>query len=378
MLKIYNKMGRSSVNFTPAYFKRVYKQYKDNSPKALISLMQETLTDSHVNGCVSGRQAGFMSDWSIKPFGGDDATQEDLKRAAIIDTAFKTIDIRLLFKKIHQYRLYSYSVIDFDWDIVDGIQAITGFKHFDQHYFRYDKNGVLKVDFGNRLEEIPETTLVCQSNEMPIMLPVCRDFILKNFGLEIWSAFLEVFGEPFILAKYQRGALNDTEKTELDAEIAKIGRSTRGKLPDDVEIEIMEVKRGTSTHEKYAEYADRGISISILGHANAVNESSGMKIGENLAPYKSKRGTQLDDFYAIEPCMQQVVNIFYRQNWQDGRFPIFLIDKSEPIDSNFLLDALDQYYRQGGRINPDDYRKLGVSVYPDQEPLEKTGGLFDE
>jgi phage gp29-like protein len=368
MLTVNKKISQARVQFNPDFYKRAYQQYKDGVFTDLIALMKESAIDSYVAGCLASRRSGFQRDWTIKPFDPDNAA--DQERALFIQNMFENINSRLFFKKIHEATTYIYSVIDFEWEVINGLQVITGFKWYDQKYFKYDQDGILKVDWGKSLRPIPETTLVCESKETPIMLPVLRDFILKNFGLESWASFIEAFGEGILIGKYPPGATADF-KQELEDGLDAIARSSRGTMPQGTEIDIVETNRTTGDHKDFTQVCNEGIAISLLGHANAVQDSSGMRIGENLAPFKVRRDLALDDMYFIEPCINKAIHIIYDQNYADARYPLFRMDKSEPINITERLDVLDTAFNQGLIIDPDEYRKLGLKVQDDQEPLQK-------
>lgn len=368
MISVNKKLGRAIVRFDPSFFKKAYKSYQAGNPRELIALMKEASVDSHVTGCLLGRRAGFQKDWSIRPY---EDSNSDQQRAEALTQMFSALNTRLLFKKLHEAILYMYSVVDFEWEVVNNLQVITSFKHFAQHYFKYDEDGILKVDFGKTAEEIPPETLVCESTETPAMLPVLRDYILKNFGLEAWASFIETFGEGLLIGKYPSGS-GPEMRAELQEALDNIARSSRGTMPKETEIEVVETKRTTGDHSRFEERSNIGISIALLGHANAVQDSAGMHIGENLAPFKVAKNIALDDIQYIEPCMNKLIRIVYSRNWNDNRFPLFVMDKSDPVVVKDRLDTLQTYYDMGGEVDPDDFAKLGITIAGDQKPLVRT------
>jgi len=375
MLEVNAKIGVQRVQFTPSYYRSSYDQYRNGYYRDLIAMMKESAVDSFIAGCLMGRYAGFQRDWSIQPF--EDDNSADLERAEFLRSMIEALDTRLFFKKIAEALFYKFSVIDFEWDIIDNKQAVIDFAYFDQKYFRYDpKDGKLKIDFGKRLEEIPPEALVSETKETPVMLPVLPMYILKNFGVESWAGFIETFGEGIIIGYYPPG-MDASLKSELETAVNAIARSSRGTAPVGSEIKIIETQRSTGDHAKFAEYCDRGASISILGHANAVIESPGMKIGENLAPWKVRRELALDDISYIQRQMNRFLRTVYGKNWADARYPQFSIDQSEPINVQERLNILDLAWQQGVIINPDHWAELGLKIYEEQQPLAKEANPFD-
>lgn len=367
MLQVNQKINTQKAQFTVTEYKRVLKAYLNGYYRDIINMMKQSAFDSHVSGCLRGRRAGFQRDFSIAPYSED---ERDIERAQFIETVVKTLNVRRLFKRVHEAILYKYSVIDFTWEVIDGKQVPTQFKFFDQKYFRYDKD-VLKIDFGNQLKEIPPEVLVCEfDGDVPDMFPVLRDYILKNFGVASWASFIETFGEAIIIGKYPPGA-DDEVKTALETAVNNIARSSRGIMPETTEIEMIETKRNTGDHEKFIEAANKGISISLLGHANAVEQSKGLQVGENLTSYKVKQEIAIDDLYFIDEQMQKLVRMIHERNFGDGRIPRFETNKNGPINVEQHRKNLETAFDHGLKINPAEYKKLGLYVYEDQEPLQK-------
>jgi len=368
MIRVNKKLTNPRVSFTPTFYKKAYKSYKAGQFGELIELMREATTDSHVSGCLIGRRAGFQRDWSVVPY--DPEKEADQEVALFYQSVFSELDTRLLFKKIHESALFTFSVIDFTWDVVDGRQIPVDFKAYQQKYFKYDEDGVLRIDFGKRLEEIPEETLVCEFREQPLMLPVLRDHILKNFGLESWASFLETFGEAIIIGKYPMSAGEDF-KTAINDAVNAIAASSRGTMPDGASVEMLETNRSTGDHRRFVEQADNAISISLLGHANAVSETTGAHFGENLAPFKVRKELAIDDISYIMRHLNRLIRIIHTRNFTDTRFPRFQIDTTEPINVSERLDVIDSAYDKGWIVDPEEFRKLGLKVHPDQEVMQR-------
>jgi len=368
MIIVNKKIGSTNVTFSPTFYKQAIKEYLEGNYRKLHALMEKAEIDSHVSGCLIGRRAGFLREWRLTPLSESAA---DKRTQQLVESVFMGINMRDLFEDVHEARLKKFSVISLDWDIVGNKQVITKAQKLEPKYFRYNDAGELKIDFDKELRDIPEdSALVCESNRMPLLVPVLREFILKEFGLESWASFLETFGEAFIIGKYPPGSSKEIID-EMDQAVNALAGSARGSMPDSGKIEIIESNRHTGDHKDFADRADKGISISILGHANAVQQSPGLQVGDNTSSYKVRREIALGDIFYIEEQIYRLVRMVVDRNEGNGRYPIFTIDKSEPIDVRERLDVLDFAYNIGYQINPDEIARLGVYKYPDQQPLQK-------
>src|SRR3989304_2410862 len=313
MISINPKIGRTNVSFNPSFYKAALKNYHLGIYRDLIALMESSEQDAHVAGCLLGRRAGFLREWRLTE--ASDSAQ-DLAAKDFVESVFMSLDMRELFEDVQEARLKKFVVINLHWDVANNKQVITKAEKLNQRYFRYDNDGALKIDFGDKdPREIPtDAALVCETSRMPVLLPVLRDYILKEFGLESWASFIEQFGEPMLIGKYPIGASAEL-KSELSQALLAMAGSSVGRMPGGTEMEPHEAKRNTGDHEKFVANADQSIAVAILGHANAVERSQGTQIGENLESYKVKREIAVGDIYQIEQAIYRLVRILVDRNF---------------------------------------------------------------
>lgn len=367
MLAVPRQSSKPRVSFDPKGFRDARKKYEKGDPRNLIAMMKEAETDSHVAGCLIGRRSGYKRGYSIVSYE-DEST--DNERREWIQGVLERLHLRDLLEEIHAARMYTYSVVDFEWELMDGRDTPVAFEAFDQKYFRRDDNRILRVDWGQRLEEIPETALVTEMrpSKLPIMMPVLREFILKEYGVAAWSSFMENWGEAFIWGKYPP-ASDDAFKKQLEDAVNAIAASSRGIGPDGSSVEVIESAKTAGDHDKYVARADKGIAISLLGHANSVEQSSGLQVGDNTSSYEVRFDLAVDDMHWLEPHVNRLIRTIWRRNFTDQRYPRFELDKKKPVDVKEHADIVDMAFRHGLPIDPDEYRKLGLYVDPGQQAL---------
>lgn len=368
MLSVSDKAHRPRVTFSPHGYKRARKAFQNGDPKELIAMMQEASIDSHVAGCLMGRRAGFKKSYTLTAYDDDELSQE---RRDWFKGLLQRIHLRDFLEAVHDARLYIYNVVDFDWEVIDNHQVPVSFQSFEQHHFKRTDSGELAIDTGKGTRPIPDTALVIENRKTPIMLPVLRDWILKEFGLESWAAFLETFGEDFIIGKYPAGSSDDF-KDEVEKAVTAIASSSRGVAPEGTDFEIHGSQRSTGDHQDFTERADKGVSITLLGHANAVEESRGMQVGRNEASYNVKHSLAVDDMHFIEPFVNDFIQLVGDRNFADGRYPRFELKKSKPVDAKKHSEILDTAFRHGAKIHVSEYEKLGIRVdTSEQEWIQK-------
>lgn len=365
MIKVSDKIGTTFVDYTPAFYRRAVRNYKNGDYKDMIAMFEQTELDSIVMGCLEGREDGYKRDWRVTEAS---ASAQDKTVKEFVESVFMEINMRDLFDDIFDARKKLYSVIDYNWQVVNGKQIIRPEK-INQKYFRRDpKDKILKVDWGNDLREIPiDAALICESRKVPLLIPVSRDFILKEVGIESMASYLETFGEPFIIGKYPPGADADFIAS-VEAAVKALAMSSRGTMPEGTTIEIIESKRNTADHAGFIKIAKEGIAVTILGHENAVSTQPGLQVGENEAPYRASRAKTKADIFFIEENIRRVIKLLVQKNFGGvTTFPIFTIDKTEPINADERLKVIDSAYNKGYKIAADEFALLGLKKADDQD-----------
>ncbi|MGH8530636.1 MAG: DUF935 domain-containing protein, partial [Nevskiales bacterium] len=90
-------------------------------------------------------------------------------------------------------------------------------------------------------------------------------YLFKNFSVRDLAEFLEIYGLPLRLGKYQAGA-SDTEKSTLLRAVMQIGHSAAGIIPHGMEIDFKEAAKGGSEPFGWmVDWCERTQSKAILG-----------------------------------------------------------------------------------------------------------------
>lgn len=90
-------------------------------------------------------------------------------------------------------------------------------------------------------------------------------FLFKNLSLRDLAEFLEVYGHPILIGRYESGT-GDKEKATLMKAILNIGHRARGIISKSMEIEMKEAaKGGSDPFESMMNWCERAQSKAILG-----------------------------------------------------------------------------------------------------------------
>lgn len=371
-LNVSARATRPKARYEPTFYRKAKKAYDRGRPAKLIELMRGSREDSHVAGCVMGRRAGLQRPWSIEPY---DDSPESVRRAEWATQVITGLKPRRLFKKILEARLMIFSVMDFEMEVVDGLMTPISFAWYEPHFFRYE-SGVLGIDHGTRWEALPDEALVCEADEQPVMLPVLRDYILKEFGIEAWASFMEDWGDAFLIGEYPMGASSEFKKA-LNEGLRDLGISKRGSVPQGGAVKVVESSKGTASHQSFTNECNAGMSIALLGHRNAVEQSPGsMQIGENTSAFKVREEVSDDDVGFVDECMADFLRILWRPNFADGTEPTFRFSVRERVDREDLRRSMEMAYRHGVTLEVENYRRLGLLIAEGQEAIVRDPNLL--
>lgn len=183
------------------------------------------------------------------------------------------------------------------------------------------------------------------------VLRVCAwMYLFKNYSIKDWVAFMEVFGMPLRLGKYDTGASKD-DKDALVAAIQALGSDAAGIISKNTEIEFVESIKGRFSDNPFkglAEFCDKQMSKAILGQT-ATTEGTPGKLGNETARDKVRHDLLEADAVSLAKTVRvQLIRpiVGYNFGW-DQFCPVFKFQCDEAED----LKMLSEVYKNLREIN---------------------------
>ncbi len=237
-------------------------------------------------------------------------------------------------------------------------------------------------DIRVRTKEHPSTGIPATSPKFVVHVPEpsCRSplsssllhaqatlYLIKRLALADWAAFVEQFGIPMRIGKYQNNASSE-EKKSLLAALKNLGSSFYGAMSQNAAIEIIESStRGIAPHEAIINHCGKETSILWLG-GNLTSDTTGGTgtfaaadvqddIREDIrdADIESESTTVRDQI--IAPMVR------FRFNRTDVPLPVFQRIKPETVDRIKLAQLLSLATREGLKVPRDwAYEQLGIPM----------------
>ncbi len=197
-----------------------------------------------------------------------------------------------------------------------------------------------------------------------LMRPAAWAYMFQNFSAKAWAVFLEVYGHPLRVGKYETGASKEDKATLLRA-VRNIAADAAAIIPQGMEIEFIEAANatGTSPHMAQLDWWNAQLSKLVLGQTGTTD--TGQYVGTADA-HEHVRGDIKEDDAAqlgasiardlVKPLVD--LNIGPRP-----RYPTLRIGEPETEDLAGLVDNVKTFVGMGGQVGEAWLGgKLGIPV----------------
>jgi phage gp29-like protein len=219
--------------------------------------------------------------------------------------------------------------------------------------------------------------------------------MLKSYTLRDWHIFMEVFGMPLRVGKYDSNATPE-DKQRLKQAVSEIGVDAAGIIPDSMKIEFIESMKsqgGEKLFQGAADWLDAQVSKGILGQTMTADNGS----SESQARVHDEvRGDILDaDNRQIRtPINTQLAKPYVDLNFgARENYPRVVVKAEEPEDDEKNAKTVSTLVQAGMPIPQSwAYEKFGIPepkageavlvpakmAVPSTEPVEPGEGGGDE
>lgn len=216
-------------------------------------------------------------------------------------------------------------------------------------------------------------------------------YLFVNFTIKDWMTFLEVYGLPLRVGKYQNGT-SEEDIRKLAQAVAQIGSDAGCVIPQSMMIDFVTSNGGTANpemFEKLCKYADDQVSKAVLGQTSSADAKSG-GLGSGQANLHSDVRDDIRDADAAQlsatlTAQLGVPMIQFNRGMRE-RYPIIKVGKPDEVDVEAAIKSIAagvsmsvpigvSYFRQATGIpEPKPGEELLSAPAPAQAPQEGPGG----
>jgi phage gp29-like protein len=222
-----------------------------------------------------------------------DAASESAQDKKIADAARKLVESDI-FRSLLEEQLDAlgkgYSVNEICWDRTKDLWTPEQYKWRDPRFFQFDivsRSRIRVRDTKNPAFGLPLAPykFIVHYPRLKCGIPlrgglarlVAWSYLFKNFTIKDWVSFIEVFGMPLRLGRYDANTVTDKDLSVLKSAVANIGSDAAAVLPKSMEIEFQEAAKaagGEKLFEGLATYLDKQVSKAILGQTMTADDGS--------------------------------------------------------------------------------------------------------
>lgn len=272
------------TGLTPPKLASILRAANEGDNRDLLTLAEEMEErDTHFASVLGQRKRAVSGIDPVVTSKGTDKRAQEAKDAveALVTAPIFDDMIDNLLDAISK----GYSVIQPIWKFGE-VWAPSKYKFEDQRKFRFDKeSGEMRI----RDEDIPEGrpippwSLIVHQPHLKSGLTVRSGlarlvswtFMLKSYTLQDWAAFLEIFGMPLRVGKYDKNASAEEKRVLLRA-VRDLATDAAAIIPIGMEIDFIEAKGGSgnAVFGAMADYLDKQISKAVIGQTMTTDEGS--------------------------------------------------------------------------------------------------------
>lgn len=240
-----------------------------------LAIYDDLERDPWVYACMQKRKLAVIArPWTVEPASEDARDKAAAERVRI---NLERIEFDALCYHLLDAILKGYAVGEVMWAVIDKEIGIQDILPKNARRFLFDDQAALRLKTPANTfvgEPLPPRKFLVHrygaKDGNPYGLGLGHKLwwpvFFKRSGISFWLQFLEKFGAPTVLGKYQAG----TNIDELEAALARIAHDAGVAIPEGAAIELIEAKRsGTGTQEQLIRYMDEQIAAAILNDGGA-------------------------------------------------------------------------------------------------------------
>lgn len=281
-----------------------------------------------------------------------------------------------------------YAVVEMIWDTTTKPWSFSALAWRDPHWFHFDRTAQTELRLRDTNYEglpLPGGKFLVHTPRIKSGLPIrgglarmaAIAFMAQNYTLKDWLAFMEVYGMPLRIGKYDPNSFKEPERMTLRRALSNLGHDAAAMIPVGMDIEIVDINRGSgvAVFSELADYLDKQVSKGILGQTMTTDDGSSLAQARVHGDVKQEF-CEADAFTLASTIQAGLVRPWVQLNYGENA-PVcrLVIDVSPPEDLKSFTDTVLPWVRDVGlRVGAQEIRdKFGVSD-PDETGEEEILG----
>ncbi len=229
----------------------------------LYDLYEDILLDGHLTGVVAKKINSVLNK--------ELAFVDNGKRVTDFDKLIGTHKFRQLIELIVESLLWGISAIEFIPGAEFDFCALPR-KHImpARQLISYEQGGATGISYAGD----PNIWVVGNAQSLGLLLRCAPYCLYKRGGIADWAQFIELFGQPVRVIKYD--SYDEQTKAELKKILDEAGSSLAMMIPRQADFEITDGKQANSDgglQHSFIKAMNEEISVTVLGNTETTNSS---------------------------------------------------------------------------------------------------------
>lgn len=276
-----------------------------------------------------------------------------------------------------------FSVTEMIWRTQPGKWLPRDLKWRDPRFFEFDKvdGETLYLRESAMPEPLPAAKFIVHFHKAKSGLPirgglarvVAWGWMFKNFSIKDWVSFLETYGMPLRIGRYDNGESEENIRILANA-VADLGSDAAAVFPKTMEVQFVDAKGGSAPGDLWrsmAEYIDEQVSKAVLGQTNTTDaQSGGLGSGQANVHNDVRKDIRDADAKLLAATLNRdlIVPIIMLNFGPQDEYPRLSIGEPDAVDVKAMVESATALAAMGVKIGARQMReKAGL---PEPEPGE--------
>lgn len=191
---------------------------------------------------------------------------------------------------------------------------------------------------------------------------VAWGYLFKNYAIKDWVSFLESYGMPMRVGRYDNGE-SEANRRVLMRALSDLGTDAAAMFPKTMDIEFVDQKAGSTPNDLWrsmAEYIDLQVSKAVLGQTNTTEaQASGLGSGQANVHNDVRGDIERADAKLLAATLndQLVKPIVMLNRGARNRYPRLKIGRPDAVDVEAMTKAVQVLVPLGVEVSADDMRE---------------------
>ena len=230
----------------------------------LYDLYEDVILDGHLSGIIGKRINAVLNKEIWFESGGN--------RVHVMDELIHSLAFRYIMRAIMETPLWGISGIEF----IPGKEL--AFENIPRKHIKPELGIIAFEQSGNDGIPYPDLEniwVMGDTKDFGLLLKCAPYSLYKRGGLSDWAQFIELFGQPVRVIKYD--SYDDQTKAELKKILDESGSSLSLMIPRQADFEIKDGKQTNSDGDlqlSFIKILNEEMSVTILGNTETTNSSN--------------------------------------------------------------------------------------------------------